>query len=127
MNPFKFVTAISETKEDILVDPDLERHYDPFLVNRSLSYHRDTVQLANEMNMAWHLPRKMQFDFLRKMVRQRKRYAKWHKAEIHDEIEAIKTYYNVSDAKAEDIMGLLDSDQIQTIVEKVSNHGKARL
>ena len=50
MNPFKFTDAINYTKEDIMIDDITEKAYNPFLINRSLSYFPDTVLAANEMN-----------------------------------------------------------------------------
>ena len=50
MNPFEFLNAINYTKKDLMVDPENEKHYNSFVINRSLSYFPDTVAIANEMN-----------------------------------------------------------------------------
>ena len=55
MNPFEYVNAINMTKQDIMIDDIAEKAYNPFIVNRSLSYFRDTVLMANEINMNAHL------------------------------------------------------------------------
>ena len=55
MNPFEFLNAINYTKKDLMVDPENEKHYNSFVINRSLSYFPDTVAIANEMNKYHHL------------------------------------------------------------------------
>jgi hypothetical protein len=64
MNPFDFVSAVSYTKEDIMPDSIAEKAYNPYLTNKSLSYHQDSVLFANEMNSRYHLDHRLQFQFL---------------------------------------------------------------
>ena len=45
-------------------DPSVEKEYPPFIINKCLSGHLDTVMFANEMNKYPFLPKKMQHDFL---------------------------------------------------------------
>jgi len=42
-NPFDFVKSVSYDKKDIMVDDHEEKNYAPFLINKSLSYHQDSV------------------------------------------------------------------------------------
>ena len=63
MNPFQYLSAINDTKQDIMVDDISEKQYNAFMVNRGLSYFYDTVLLANEMNQRAHLDNRLQFDF----------------------------------------------------------------
>ena len=46
MNPFEYVNAVNSTKKDIMIDDVAEKAYNPFMVNRSLSYFADTVLAA---------------------------------------------------------------------------------
>ena len=69
MNPFDYVKAINTTKKDIMVDDITESEYQPFLINRSLSYFPDTVLYANEMNQHSHLPSRLQFDFFINIIK----------------------------------------------------------
>ena len=55
MSPFDYLNAINYTKKDIMVDDIAEKQYNPFMVNRGLSYFQDTVLMANEMNQYAHL------------------------------------------------------------------------
>lgn len=124
MNPFEYVTAINLTKKDIMVDDLAEKAYNPFMVNRSLSYFNDTVLMANEMNQHAHLDNRLQFDFLINIVRKKKRFSKWAKATSDSDVEVIKEYYGYSNEKARQILPLLSSEQIDALKKKVFRGGK---
>ena len=62
-NPFDYATSILQTKKQLIVDELTEKDYNPFLVNRALSQHKDCVLFANEMNRRHFTDKKMQFDF----------------------------------------------------------------
>ena len=126
MNPFDYLNAINDTKENVIEDSDnpelAEKLYPPYLVNRGLSFFIDTVYLANEMNRHHHLQNKMQFDFLINIVRKKKRFSKWFKAQPDEEVEAVMNYYGYSQDKARQVVGLLTQDQI-TQIKKSHNKG----
>ena len=124
MNPFEFLNAINYTKKDLMVDPENEKHYNSFVINRSLSYFPDTVAIANEMNKYHHLDSRLQFSFLINIIRKRKRFSKWIKPEIEDDVEVVKKYYGYSTAKSRQILPLLTPQQIEIIRKKVSKGGR---
>ena len=124
MTLFDFLNAINSTKEDLIVDDLTEKAYPAFMVNRGLSYFPDTVQLANEMNIAHHLDNKLQFDFLRTIVRKRKRFSKWLKPETESDIAVIKECYGYSDEKAQQALVLLTTSQLATLRDKVYRGGR---
>ena len=124
MNPFEFVSAICDSKENLIVDDISEKSYNPFMVNRSLSYHYDTVLLANEMNQRAFLDKKLQFDFLINTVRKKKRFAKWKKPESSDDLEVVKEYYGYSNEKARQVLPLLNSDQMGQLKQRIYKGGK---
>jgi flavorubredoxin len=126
LNPFQFVTDITHNKSNIMVDDLTEKEYPPFMVNRSLSYFPDCVLMANEMNINHHLDKRLQFDFLINIVRKKKRFSKWAKAQQSDEIEVIKEYYGYSNEKARQIRSLLSSEQIDELKKKVYRGGKRK-
>jgi hypothetical protein len=124
MNPFDYVNAILQNKKQLIVDEITEKEYVPFLVNRSLSYHKDCIMYANEMNRRHFLDKKLQNDFLLNTVRSQKRpFAKWAKVEKNDDLECIKQTYNFSDSKARDARRLLSKEQIQELKEKTDTGG----
>ena len=124
MNPFEFLNAINYTKKDLMVDPENEKHYNSFVINRSLSYFPDTVAIANEMNKYHHLDSRLQFSFLINIIRKRKRFSKWIKPEIEDDVEVVKKYDGYSNEKSRLILPLLSPQQIDIIRKKVSKGGR---
>jgi len=127
MNPFDYLNAINDTKKNVIEDSDnpelAEKLYPPYLVNRGLSFFIDTVYLANEMNRHHHLENKMQFDFLINIVRKKKRFSKWFKAQPDEEVEAVMDYYGYSQDKARQVVSLLTKDQITQIIERQRKGG----
>ena len=124
MNPFDFVKEILQGKKQLIVDDLSEKEYNPFIINRSLSYHKDCVMYANEMNRRHFLDKKLQNDFLLNTVRSQKRpFAKWIKIEKSDDLECIKQVYGFSDSKAREALQLLSKDQIQQLKEQTDTGG----
>ena len=124
MNPFKFTDAINYTKEDIMIDDITEKAYNPFLINRSLSYFPDTVLAANEMNRNHHIDNRLQFDFFINIIRKLKRFSKWFKPEQISDLEIVKEYYGYSNEKARQILTLLSTEQINELKTKVAKGGR---
>ena len=118
MNPFDYVKSIN-TKNHI----DHVRDYNPFLTNRSLSYHLDTVLLANEMNRYPELPAICQYDFLFHSVRKGKRFSSWYKKEDVPNLEMVMEYYNYSESKARAALELLTQDQLRQIKQRMDKGG----
>ena len=124
MNPFDFLNAINFTKQDIMVDDITEKAYSPFMVNRGLSYFPDTVLMANEMNQHAHLDNRLQFDFLINIVRKKRRFSKWFKAETVSDVEVVKEYYGYSNEKARQVLTLLTTEQLDLLRKKVNKGGR---
>jgi len=124
MSPFDYLNAINYTKKDIMVDDIAEKQYNPFMVNRGLSYFQDTVLMANEMNQNAHLDHRLQFDFLINIVRKRKRFSKWNKPEVATDLDVIKEYYGYSNEKARMVHNLLTDNQITELRRKVFKGGR---
>ena len=124
MNPFDFVNQILQGKKQLIVDDATEKSYEPFLVNRALSYHKDCIMYANEMNRRALLDKKLQSDYLLNIVRSKKRpFNKWVKAEKSEYIACVKTYFGLSDSKVREALRLLSDEQIQELKEKTDIGG----
>src|SRR6185437_4339692 len=115
LSPFGFLNAINYTKENLIVDEETEKQYQPFIVNRGLANSMDTVIYANEMNSRPHIEKAAQFAFLRRTVTKRKRYDKWVKPEVVENLEMVKEYYGYSDQKAIDALSILTPQQLEYI------------
>tara|TARA_B100002019_G_scaffold278078_1_gene278561 strand:- start:515 stop:892 length:378 start_codon:yes stop_codon:yes gene_type:complete len=124
MNPFDYLNAINHTKQNIMVDDITEKEYNPFMVNRGLSYFHDTVLMANEMNQNAHVDNRLQFDFFINIVRKKRRFSKWFKPEIVSDVEVVKKYYGYSNEKARQVLTLLTKEQLDLLKQKVNKGGR---
>jgi hypothetical protein len=126
LNPFEYLNSINVTKKDIMVDDIAEKAYLPYMINRGLSYFNDTVLMANEMNMKHHLDSKLQYSFLINIVRKRKRFSKWNKPDLENDIDVVKEYYGYSNEKARQVLPLLSSSQLSELKIKVNKGGRTK-
>jgi hypothetical protein len=123
-NPFDYVNQIMQGKKNLIIDETTEKEYNPFLTNRSLSYHFDCILFANEMNQRSHLDKKMQNDFFINTIRSKKRsFVKWAKPEENENLECIKKTFGCSNQKALEILRLLNHEQIQQLKEQTDIGG----
>lgn len=119
-----WLNSINFVKNDIIQeDPLTEKEYVPFIVNRSLSYFPDTLFHANEMNCNHFLAKKLQYDYLRNVVRKRKRFSKWDKKVQNDDIDLIKSYFGYSTKKAIEALSVLSKNDIKKIRESIQTGG----
>ena len=123
-NPFQYLNAINDTKQDLMVDDIAEKSYNSFMVNRGLSYFKDTVLFANEMNRHHHLDSRLQFDFLINIIRKRKRFSKWIKPDTLSDVEVVKEYYGYNNEKSRQALSLLTSEHINELRKKVYKGGR---
>jgi len=126
MNPFDFLNEINYGKKDLIrEDPQNEKDYVPFMVNRGLSYFADTVMYANEMNRVSGVPKVWQNDFFLNSISKKKRFSKWHKKETDSQsLQLVMEYYKYSNKRAQEIMDILSPDQLKMIEEKLYKGGK---
>lgn len=122
-SPFDYVNDIMYGKKDIIrnsENPDLaEMLYQPFLVNRALSYFPDTILYANQINQCYDIDHIMQYDFLINTIRPKKRFSKWAKRQDNNDIEFVQKYYKVNRKVAMDYLKILTKqhlDEIKTII-----------
>ena len=126
MNPFDYLKAINETKKDIMVDDIAEKEYNPFIINRGLSFFRDTILYANEMNRYHHLDHRLQFDFFINIIKRKKRWSKWVKPQEVNHLELIKEYYGYSNEKAKSALSLMSNEQIEELKLRIYKGGKRK-
>ena len=123
ISPFDFLKSINETKNNLIIDEWSEKQYQPYIVNKGLSYAPDTVIFSNEMNSRPHLEKSPQYNFLINIIRQRKRFNKWIKAEKIEAIEIIRDYYGYNPEKARQAASILTKEQIEDLKEKLKKGG----
>lgn len=124
ISPFDFVNTIYVRGDNLIVDEWSEKQYNPFLVNKALSFGADTVIQCNEMNSRQHLDKKLQYDFLRYIIKPKKRFNKWLKGDKQLEaIEVIKEYYGYNNEKAHQVCSILSREQIEKLKQKLYKGG----
>ena len=121
-----YLNSINLTKKNLLAseDPGLEKHYPPYIVNKCMSHHMDTIMYANEMNLYPNLDKKLQYDFFINTVRSRKRFSPWDKKQKMNDLELVKQYYGYSNEKARQALNILTPDQLDFIKTKLNKGGK---
>lgn len=125
MSPFEYANSISATRDDVWVEGISEKEYNPYMVNRALSYHVDTVMYAQEMNSRSHLDSKMQYDFYRLGIQnKKKRFSKWHKPEKDDIAQRLAVHYGYSLRQAQSYITLLNNEQLNLVMEKLEKGGR---
>lgn len=121
MSPFDFVNAINAGKNIIRKDDNpelLAKQYAPFIVNRAFSYYKDTILIANELNINNSADNIMHFEYLLHSIRPSKRhFVKWAKKVNNDDIEFIQQVYNVNRRRAEEYLKVITPEQL-TIIKK---------
>ena len=121
-----YLNSINLTKENLMDsdDPEWEKKYSPYIVNKCLAPFNDTIMLVNEMNMRHHLDKKLQYDFLLNSIRSKKRYAPWVKASKLKDLEYVKEYYGYTDEKAKTALSILNNSQIKAIKDSLNKGGR---
>ena len=120
-----WLNSINITKKNLIdEDPDTEREYAPFIINKCMSGHLDTVLLANEMNINHSLPKRLQYDFFLNSVRKKKRFSPWLRKDKIKDLDCVKRYYGYSNEKATQALRILSSEQIAFIRSKLEIGGK---
>ena len=123
-NPFDFVKSVSYDKKDIMVDNVEEKAYAPFLINKSLSYHQDSLFFTNEMNCRHGLDHRLQYLFLLNTLRKRQRFSQWSKPYLSKKLDTIKDYYQISTLKAKEYMEALSDKEVRELKKRMKTGGQ---
>lgn len=119
-----FLSSINYDKKPLLDnDETAVKLYPAFVVNRCLSYFTDTIFYANEINCAPWLDPKTQFDFYRIGIRKKKRFSPWLKKESEDGISLVKQAFGYSDAKAREVLNILQPQDLEQIKAHLNTGG----
>ena len=119
-----WLNSVNFTKENLIEeDPSVIKDYPPYIVNRTLSGHLDTVMLANEMNKFHNLDKDLQYHFFLNTLRKKKRFSPWLRKDKVTDLEIIKQYYGYSNEKALQALKILTPDQINFIKQRLDIGG----
>ena len=127
ISPFDFMNAASFSKEDIINDsenPELvEKQYNAYIINRGFANFEDTILHANEMNQRHSLFADAQFQYYRSVLRKRKRFSKWPKADKSVDLDAIQQVYQCNRTVAKLYLKALTKDQLKVVHDKLVTGG----
>ena len=119
-----WLNSINLTKKNLMdEDPSVEKDFPPYIVNRCLSGHLDTVMFANEMNKYPNLDKDLQYHFYLNTLRKKKRFSPWLRKDKVTDLEIIKQYYGYSNEKALNALKILTPDQINFIKQRLDIGG----
>lgn len=125
MSPFDFLNSINQTKINLFDDPENEKSYVPFMVNRGLSYFPDTIFHSNEMNKYSGSPKDWQYSFYLNAIPKRKRYSAWAKKDKQsDDIALLISLYGYSIKRALEAIDLLTSEQLKELRQSYATGGR---
>lgn len=121
VSSFDLLKNINYTKEWVDVE---ERGIDymPFLVNRTLSYGRDSIMYAQEMNVLANLDKQLHFDYFINILRKTKRFNKGFDRSKDELVKLVMEYYGYTYQKSVEILPLITDEQISEI--KIKLHKK---
>jgi hypothetical protein len=122
-NPFDYVNSILVDKKHMMRgtenDKLAEDGYNPWLTNAALSYHEDTILMANLINGLHHLPKRAQYDALINMVRPKKRqFRKWAKQTVSEDLDLVCEVYKCNRTVGVEYLSLLTQDQLESLKEQ---------
>ncbi len=121
-----FLKSINTQKVSLMdSDPQAEREYVPFVMNRCYSNFIDCIMFASEMNIRHLTEPKMQYDYLMHSIRKKSRFSKWGKAPKIENLELIKEHFGYGNEKAKEAIRILTDDQIVAI-KKLHEKGGQR-
>ena len=120
-----WMNSINFTKDNLISNnPDNIKSYPPYIINKCLSAHIDTILFANEMNINNQLDKDMQYSFYLNSLRKKKRFSSWITKNKLENLEYIKEYYGYNDEKASQILNILTKDQINFIKKRLDIGGR---
>jgi hypothetical protein len=130
VGPFDYVESILRTKVQMIRgtenDALAEKGYNPFLTNRALSFHVDTVLYANEVNTRGGMDPAMQYQYLLSSVRAMSRPRSWTKRSTDEAVEAIGRWYRVNPTRAREIHSIIGEAGVAEINRKMVTGGRMR-
>ena len=120
-----WLNSINQTKKNIIdEDPSLEKEYPPWVINKVMSAHTDSILFANEMNKYIEIPKKMQYDFYINSLRPRRRFSPLGKKDSIEYLEEVKEYFGYSYTKALEAIRVLSTDELENIRKLLYKGGK---
>lgn len=124
---FDVLNNISSSQKKKIDEDDpvfLKGYSSPFMINRFLGGHIDTLLLSNEINKYPFVDKYAQYLFLFHGVRKKKRFFKMSGKTKNSNIELIQKYYGYSRSKALSVLQMFDQKDLDALEERMGKGGK---
>jgi hypothetical protein len=119
-----WLTSINFSKENLIEEiPENISSYTPYIINKCVAGHLDTILFANELNQYPYISKDMQYAFYLHSLRKKKRYTPWVKKEDAENLATIKEYYGYNDKRALEALRLLNREEINFIKQRLNKGG----
>jgi len=117
----QWLSSINFSKDNLIEEhPENISSYVPFIINRCVAGHLDTVLFANELNQHPYIAKEMQYAFYLHSLRKKKRFSPWIKKEDSENLNAVKEYYGYNDKRALEALRLLNREEINFIKQRLN-------
>ena len=121
----EWLNSINTNKNNLIdEDPDIEKQYPSYIINRCFSGHIDSIMFANELNKYPNLQKKLQYDFFLNSLRKKKRFSPWLRKDQIKNLDLIKQYYGYSNEKAKQVLNILTKEQLSFMRDRLETGGK---
>lgn len=117
MNPFDFISDISNEKKYLLNTELDKKDYNPWMVNKGFSYFIDTILYSAELNLYPNVDKDMHHDYLFYSIRKKKRFSKWAKNKKDKDILKLAQHFVVSYERAKFFSEMLPDSEKNKILQ----------
>ena len=122
-----FLKSINKSKINLIresagISPNT---YPAFIVRRLLSYSRDAILFANELNCTPNVDSQLQYEYFLHVLPKQNRFASLAKTEQDDNVSLLTTFYHCSKDKARTLVGLHTEKQLESIRARYRKGGLA--
>lgn len=120
---WSIINSLNDKKEYVDVDNPSSPKYQPFLINRLLSGFIDTVLQANEMNIYHDLDNKLQYDYLYRTIKPKRRISKKKQKVIPDNFDEVQEFYEYNNKRTLEALSILTENNIKEIKRRLDKGG----
>jgi hypothetical protein len=123
MKPTDYVNSINN--KSYIFDPNNNKDYVPFVINKWLSIFPDLIFHVNIINQYPGLSSKAQYDYFYYAIPKKKRFQKWSwpSKQIPEDVQLIAQKYKYSIPKAKAVLALLTPEQLDIIKQQNKQGG----
>lgn len=120
---FDVLKDVTFEKQGSLINDSNQKDYPAFIINRFLSSELDCVLHAAEMNLLHGLSPEAQYQYMIHALRKRKRFLKFKKSSVDENVKLVSEYYGISLSKAQVALPLHTQEQLEYMKHRLDVGG----